>query len=64
MSAFAQLVIGAPGAGKTTYCAAARAFLEAQGRRVCVVNLDPANEGAGFDVDVRDLVRLEEVMVS
>jgi len=58
---FAQLIVGAPGAGKTTYCAAAREFLQGMGRQVAVVNLDPANDGGEFDVDVRDLIKLDEV---
>jgi len=41
---FGQVVIGPPGSGKTTYCAAAAALLRAAGRRVAVVNLDPAND--------------------
>lgn len=59
---FAQLIVGAPGAGKTTYCAAAREFLQGMGRNVAVVNLDPANDGGEYDVDIRDLVQLSEVM--
>ncbi len=41
---FAQVVIGPPGCGKTTYCLALRARLCAAGRRTALVNLDPANE--------------------
>nr|KAF6382104.1 GPN-loop GTPase 2 [Pipistrellus kuhlii] len=43
--AFGQAVIGPPGSGKTTYCLGMSEFLRAMGRRVAVVNLDPANEG-------------------
>ena len=53
---YGQLVIGPPGSGKSTYCAAMRAALAASGRKVAIVNLDPANEQCECDVDVRDLV--------
>ena len=41
---FGQVVIGPPGSGKTTYCVGMQQYLEALGRKVAVVNLDPANE--------------------
>lgn len=41
---FGQVVIGPPGSGKTTYCAAMAQFLETFGRSVAVINLDPAND--------------------
>nr|KAF6505349.1 GPN-loop GTPase 2 [Rousettus aegyptiacus] len=44
-TAFGQAVIGPPGSGKTTYCLGMSEFLRSLGRRVAVVNLDPANEG-------------------
>ena len=61
---FGQLVIGPPGAGKTTYVGAMTQMLRGMGRKVAIVNLDPANENMTYqpDVDVADLVRLEEVM--
>jgi hypothetical protein len=40
---FGQIVVGPPGSGKTTYCLAMRQQLEALGRKVAVVSLDPAN---------------------
>ncbi len=60
---FGQLVIGPPGAGKTTYCNGMQQYLRLLGRRVAVVNLDPANDVLPYEcaVDVRDLVSLEEV---
>jgi len=63
---FGQLVIGPPGAGKTTYVGAMGELLKAMGRKVAIVNLDPANEGMNYtpEVDISDLVRLEEVMDS
>ncbi|TGZ57802.1 hypothetical protein CRM22_009857 [Opisthorchis felineus] len=61
---FGQLVIGPPGSGKTTYCAAMADFLTNLERKVHVVNLDPANDTLPYccSVDLSDLIRLEEVM--
>ncbi|KAJ5690771.1 hypothetical protein N7462_005163 [Penicillium macrosclerotiorum] len=61
---FAQLVIGPPGAGKSTYCNGMHQFLGAIGRKCSVVNLDPANDKTSYPcaLDVRDLVTLEEIM--
>lgn len=62
---FGQLVIGSPGAGKTTYCAGAQAFLHALERPALVVNLDPANEARLLPytpaVDINDLVSVRDV---
>lgn len=62
--ATAQLVLGPPGSGKSTYCAGMREFLSSIGRKVSVVNLDPANESLPYkeDINITGLVRLEEVM--
>jgi GTPase SAR1 family protein len=59
---FGQLVIGTPGSGKSTYCAAMRAHLTALGRRVAVVNLDPANDAPPYecDVDIAKLISLAD----
>lgn len=61
---FAQLVIGPPGAGKSTYCDGMHQFLTAIDRKCAVVNLDPANDKTSYPcaLDIRDLVSLEEVM--
>ena len=61
---FGQLIIGPPGAGKTTYTNGMHQFLNAIGRKSSIVNLDPANPAPSYPValDVRDLVTLEEVM--
>ena len=60
---FGQLVIGPPGAGKTTYCNGMQQYLGLLGRKTAVVNLDPANDVLPYEcaVDVRELVSLEEV---
>ena len=61
---FAQLVIGPPGSGKSTYCRGMKEFLSALGRKVVIVNLDPANEVLPYEceVDVMDLITLQDAM--
>jgi GTPase SAR1 family protein len=44
MVLYGQIIIGAPGAGKTTYCDGMQQYLKLLGRECHVVNLDPANE--------------------
>ncbi len=61
---FGQVVVGPPGSGKTTYCHGMAQYLAAVGRKVALINLDPANDVLPYQpaVDVSDLVCLEEVM--
>ncbi|XP_015111955.1 GPN-loop GTPase 2 isoform X1 [Diachasma alloeum] len=61
---FGQLVIGPPGSGKTTYCNAMCNFLRNIGRKVAVVNVDPANENMEYKaaVDISELIKHNEVM--
>lgn len=61
---FAQLVVGPPGAGKSTYCNGMQQFMGAVGRKASVVNLDPANDQTSYDpaIDVRALVTIEDIM--
>lgn len=61
---YGQLVLGSPGAGKTTYCWKMSELLRKLGRNVIVVNLDPANDLMSYkpDIDIRQLIALEEVM--
>lgn len=61
---FGQVVIGPPGSGKTTYCRGMQQFLTSLGRKVVVVNMDPANEGIPYScaVDISELVTLDDVM--
>ncbi|XP_009865582.1 PREDICTED: GPN-loop GTPase 2 [Apaloderma vittatum] len=62
--AFGQVVIGPPGSGKTTYCHGMQEFLGRIGRKVTVVNLDPANEAMPYQcaVDIAELITLPDVM--
>ncbi|KAH0631179.1 hypothetical protein JD844_005376 [Phrynosoma platyrhinos] len=62
--AFGQAVIGPPGSGKTTYCLGMQEFLSAIGRKVAIVNLDPANEVIPYQcaVDISELITLADVM--
>ncbi|KAI5780897.1 hypothetical protein EDC01DRAFT_667621 [Geopyxis carbonaria] len=61
---FAQLVIGPPGSGKSTYCNGMHQFMSAIGRKCSIVNLDPANDNTSYPcaLDIRSIVTLEEVM--
>ncbi|KAL2173826.1 putative GTP binding protein [Thermothelomyces heterothallicus CBS 202.75] len=61
---FGQLVIGSPGAGKSTYCDGMHQFMGAIGRQCSVINLDPANDHTNYPcaLDIRNLVTLEEIM--
>ncbi|ODV92578.1 hypothetical protein CANCADRAFT_89122 [Tortispora caseinolytica NRRL Y-17796] len=64
MPQFGQLVIGPPGAGKSTYCYGMFQFLSAIGRKASVVNLDPANDHVQYPcaLDVRTYLKIEDVM--
>ena len=61
---FGQIIVGAPGAGKTTYCEGMRQYLNALGREVAIVNLDPANDNVPYEaaIELSELVSLETVM--
>eukprot|EP00126_Sphaerothecum_destruens_P004498 Sdes_comp18224_c0_seq1m7805 len=61
---FAQLVIGPPGSGKTTYCKGMQEFLTGVGREVSIINLDPANDVLPYscDINVLDVVCLASAM--
>ncbi|CAN1774918.1 GPN-loop GTPase QQT1 [Linum perenne] len=61
---FGQVVIGPPGSGKTTYCNGLSQFLPLIGRKVAVINLDPANDSLSYDcaVNIEDLIKLSDVM--
>jgi len=61
---FGQVVIGPPGCGKTTYCNGMSQFLSLLGRKVAVVNLDPANDALPYEcaINIEDLIKLSDVM--
>lgn len=60
MPAFGQVVIGPPGSGKTTYCNGMSQFLKLIGRKVAVINLDPANDNLPYEcaINIEDLIKL------
>lgn len=64
---YGQIVCGSPGSGKTTYCNGMQQYLTLLGRKVGVINLDPANElnvgKTEYLLDVcTDIVNLQNVM--
>ncbi|XP_050343137.1 GPN-loop GTPase 2 isoform X1 [Nymphalis io] len=61
---YGQLVLGPPGAGKTTYCSEMSKLLKSIGRKVVLVNLDPANDCISYkpEIDIRKFIVLEDVM--
>nr|ACO11767.1 ATP-binding domain 1 family member B [Lepeophtheirus salmonis] len=66
---FGQIVLGPPGSGKTTYVASMSEPLRSLGRKVAIINLDPANESIGSeeytpDINIGELIHLEDVMSS
>jgi GTPase SAR1 family protein len=63
---FAQLLLGPPGAGKTTYCAGMQQYMHALGRECAVINLDPANDTVPYAcaVDIGELITITDVMDS
>lgn len=64
MAAFyGQIVLGAPGAGKSTYCNALTQLFTSMGRDFIHINLDPANDFTGnVDVDIKNLITVSDVM--
>jgi GTPase SAR1 family protein len=64
MTLFGQVVIGPPGSGKTTYCTAMKQFFSTLGRKVAVINMDPANDTLPYEcaIDISDLITLSDVM--
>jgi GTPase SAR1 family protein len=61
---FGEVVCGAPGSGKSTYCYGKYQLFSALGRPIAVVNLDPANDALPYPVavDVSELVALRDAM--
>jgi GTPase SAR1 family protein len=52
---FGEVVCGAPGSGKSTYCYGKHQLFTALNRPISIVNLDPANDNAS-------LITLQDVM--
>jgi len=62
MPRFGQVVIGSPGAGKSTYCRAAMNYLNSINRDTVIINLDPAVECPEAAIDICSLVEHFDVM--
>ncbi|GIX66362.1 GPN-loop GTPase 2 [Babesia caballi] len=65
MVKFGQVVMGPPGSGKSTYCAAAKQLLNTLGRPTVIVNLDPQVSPFELsytpDIDICELVDASNV---
>ncbi|KAI0031535.1 hypothetical protein K488DRAFT_78990 [Vararia minispora EC-137] len=61
---FGEVVIGAPGSGKSTYCHGKHQLFSALNRPISVVNLDPANDNIPYPcaIDISALIRLHDAM--
>lgn len=61
---YAQLIVGAPGSGKSTYCRGMSEFLRSLGRNSVTINLDPANDYIPYECDINifELITLENAM--
>ena len=61
---YGQVVVGLPGSGKSTYCKLMSEYLQENGRKVEIVNLDPANLMPPYksEICITELVTLDDVM--
>eukprot|EP00976_Prorocentrum_cordatum_P052954 1068181-Prorocentrum_minimum.AAC.3 len=61
---YGQVVVGPPGAGKSTYCTGMQQYFELTGRKVAIINLDPANDELPYTcaLNVSELISLADVM--
>jgi GPN-loop GTPase len=61
---FGEVVCGAPGSGKSTYCHGKHQLFTALSRPVSIVNLDPANEHIPYPcaINLAELITLEDAM--
>ncbi|CAF1578703.1 unnamed protein product [Rotaria sp. Silwood1] len=65
---FGQIVVGPPGSGKTTYCAAIQDYFnkcitDSSSRHIYIVNLDAANVDMPYEcaIDLVDLITVDDV---
>lgn len=61
---FGEIVIGAPGAGKSTYAYGKYQLFAALERPIAIVNLDPANESLPYPctISISSLITLQDAM--
>ncbi|KAL4063623.1 hypothetical protein V8B97DRAFT_2011372 [Scleroderma yunnanense] len=61
---FGEIVCGAPGSGKSTYCYGKHQLFTALQRPISIVNLDPANENIPYPcaIDISSLITLQDAM--
>lgn len=62
---YGHIVIGPPGSGKSTYCYGMYQFMSAIGRKLCIINLDPANEKLPYpncELDVKKHVDMNLIV--
>lgn len=64
MTVFGQIVLGPPGSGKTKYCTIMHETMSNLGRKVFVVNLDPANDRLSYEchLNIFELINIDDVM--
>jgi GTPase SAR1 family protein len=61
---FGEVVIGAPGAGKSTYAYGKHQLFTALERPIAIVNLDPANDNLPYPcaISISSLITLQDAM--
>ncbi|KAF8556824.1 cytoplasmic protein [Imleria badia] len=61
---FGEIVCGAPGSGKSTYCYGKHQLFTALQRPISIVNLDPANDNIPYPcaIDIVSLITLQDAM--
>lgn len=61
---YGQLIIGAPGSGKSTFCKGMQDLLSTFKRKMCVINLDPINENEMYvaNIDIKTFIDYRKLM--
>ena len=61
---FGEIVCGAPGSGKSTYCYGKHQLFSALERPISIVNLDPANDNIPYPcaIDIASLITHQDAM--